>query len=67
MKLLYEKLDLLFKVNTNQAALMVYIIFLKDSRPQNVTIAGFNIEFDQMLQQSREHETKLLEKTMKNL
>ena len=59
MKLLCEKLISLFKVDTNQVALFAYKNFKKYTRPQNITIANFNIEFDQMVQQFSELEIRL--------
>ena len=59
MKLLYKKLDSLFKMDTNQVALMTYGNFEKYIRPQNITIVDFNIEFDCMVQQLSEHQIKL--------
>ena len=59
LKLLYEKLDSLFEVDKHQAALMAYGDFEKYTRPSSMTIADFNVEFDRMVQQLKDHEIKL--------
>ena len=59
LKLSYEKLDSLFKMDTNQVVLMEYRNFENYTRPQNVTIANFNVEFNHMIQQLCELDNKL--------
>ena len=59
MKLLYEKSNFLFKVDTNQANFMVYRNSEKYIRPHIVTIVDFNIKFDHMIQQVNGHGIKL--------
>ena len=61
MEKLYEKLDTLFAVDTAQAALSAYGSFEKFVRPASMSISDFNVEFDRMVQQLREHDIKLPE------
>ena len=59
MTKLYDKLDQLFKVDANQAALRAYERFEKYVRPEDSSIADFQIEFDRLVQQLKEHKITL--------
>ena len=61
MLLLYEKLDSLFLVDKNQAALEAYGKFEKYLRPSDVSMFDFQIEFDRMVQQLKAYEIQLPE------
>ena len=61
MKKLYDKLDGLYKEDANQAALASYETFEKYSRPSEMTIADYLIEFDRMNAQLSVHNIKLPE------
>ena len=52
---LYSKLDKLFKENENKAALETYDQFERYSRPSEMTIADYLIEFDMMTAQLKLH------------
>ena len=58
---LYLKLDKLFKVDADQAALQVYEKFEKYSRPGSLSMADYRIEFDRMVQQLKQHKIELPE------
>ena len=59
MTLLYEKLDSLFLVDQNQAALQLYAKFEKYLRPVNASMFDFQIEFDRMVEQLKEYKISL--------
>lgn len=59
MELLYEKLNSLFKVDTNHVVLVAYRHFKMYTRPQDMTIANFNIKFDCKVQQFGGYEINL--------
>ena len=56
MRVLYDKLDSIFKVDKAQAALTAYADFEKYSRPMTMSMADFNVEFDGMLQKLKDHD-----------
>ena len=57
----YKKLDKLFLVDENQQALTAYGNFEKYVRPESATIADYQIEFDRMVAQLKEHKIVLPE------
>ena len=58
---LYSKLDELFKENKNKAALETYDKFGRYSRPSEMTIVDYLIEFDRMTAQLKLHKIILPE------
>ena len=52
MALLYEKLDELFKVDEDQAALTAYEKFENYSRSPEMKISEYRVEFDRLVERS---------------
>ena len=61
MAKLFEKLDSLFKVDEDQAALNAYEKFEKYTRPSDTSMADYRIEFDRLVQQLKSYKIELPE------
>ena len=61
MTKLYEKLDSLFKVDKDQAALDAYEKFEKYTRIEKMSMTDYRVEFDRLVQQLKVHSIELPE------
>ena len=61
MTLMYEKLDTLFKEDTNQSAFIAYETFERYQRPSDMSVCDYLIEFDRLTAKLTDHSIKLPE------
>ena len=61
MKLMYEKLDTLYKDDKPQSALISYETFEKYQRPSDMSVCDYLIEFDRLTARLSDYEIKLPE------
>ena len=61
LTLIYGKLDKMFKVDQDQAALNAYEKFEKFTRPSSMSLTDFKVEFDRLVHQLKTHKIVLPE------
>ena len=64
MKLMYEKLDTLYKDDKPQSALISYETFEKYRRPSDMSVCDYLIEFDRLTARLSDYEIKLPESVL---